>query len=83
MLNVCTPAIIPSEKNGMPQPAFVLKGGAPKPFYLDGNVEPTIDELMDDDVMRRVMARDGVQPDQLRSLLDCMRNRLRETPDIS
>jgi|AGTN01.2.fsa_nt_gi hypothetical protein len=77
MYNTCSPAAAPHDKRGMVQPALALRGSGRKPHYFEGNVEPSIDELMDDDVMRRVMARDGVQPEQLRSLLDCMRTRLR------
>lgn len=77
MYNTCSPAAAPSDKRGMAQTAFSLRGTGRKPLYFEGNAEPSIDELMDDDVIRRVMARDGVQPEQLRSLLDCMRNRLR------
>lgn len=44
---------------------------------FEGNAEPSLDELMDDDVIRRVMARDGVHPDHVRSLMNHMRDRLR------
>lgn len=44
---------------------------------FEGNAEPSLDELMDDDVVRRVMARDGVHPDHVRSLMNRMRDRLR------
>jgi hypothetical protein len=44
---------------------------------FEGNAEPSLDELMDDDVIRRVMARDGVHPDHVRSLMNRMRDRLR------
>jgi hypothetical protein len=41
-----------------------------------GNLEPSLDEVMDDDVVRRVMARDGVDADHLRSLIAEVRTRL-------
>ena len=44
---------------------------------FEGNAEPSLDELMDDGVVRRVTARDGVHPDHVRSLMECMRDRLR------
>lgn len=77
MHNTCSPAAVPSDRHGMSQSAFSVKRGGRRPLYFEGNAEPSIDELMDDEVVRRVMARDGVQPEQLRSLMDCMRNRLR------
>jgi hypothetical protein len=77
MYNTCTPATTLTDKRGMAQPTFALRGNGRNARFFEGNAEPSIDELMDDEVMRRVMARDGVQPEQLRSLLDCMRNRLR------
>lgn len=46
--------------------------------YL-GNAEPALDEMMSDEVIRRVMARDGVAVDQLLSLLDRVRSNLRST----
>jgi hypothetical protein len=46
-----------------------------------GDSEPLLADMMADDVVRRVMARDGVAVEQLLSLLDDMRARLggRET----
>jgi len=41
-----------------------------------GNVEPPLDEMIDDDVIRRVMARDGVAVDDLLSLIAEVRTRL-------
>jgi len=82
MHSACPPAATPRESRGSVQPAFVQgKLGAPArtamTLKFEGNDEPTLDELMDDDVVRRVMARDGVHPDQVWSLMDTMRNRLR------
>lgn len=77
MHSACTPAATPREARGSAQPVFVASVRAAKVVSFEGNDEPSLDELMDDDVMRRVMARDGVQPDQVWSLVDVMRNRLR------
>lgn len=44
-------------------------------FFI-GNAEPSLDELMDDPIMRGLMACDGVAPDSLRVLIDAVRIRL-------
>lgn len=77
MHSACTPAATPREARGSAQPVFVSAVRSAKAMNFEGNDEPSLTELMDDDVMRRVMARDGVQPDQVWSLMDVMRNRLR------
>lgn len=77
MHSACTPAAAPLEMRGAAQPAFAVGLRARSGRDFEGNGEPSLDELMGDEVIRRVMARDGVQPDQLWSLMDCMRNRLR------
>ena len=41
-----------------------------------GNAEPSLDEVMDDPVIRVLMAKDGVGEDCLRGLIDQVRNRL-------
>lgn len=55
--------------------ALSRRGKAAERFL--GNDEPDLEDLITDDVMGRVMARDGVQPDQVRALLNFMRNRVR------
>lgn len=77
MHGACTPATTPRDSRGSAQSAFVSSVRVAKVMSFEGNDEPSLDELMGDDVMRRVMARDGVQPDQVWSLVDVMRNRLR------
>lgn len=77
MHSACTPAATPRDSRGNAQPVFVTNARASRVMNFEGNDEPSLDELMGDDVMRRVMARDGVQPDQVWSLMDVMRNRLR------
>lgn len=76
MHSACTPAATPLDSRSVAPPTFALGVRTRKPADFQGNGEPSLDELMDDDVIRRVMARDGVKPDQLRSLMDHMRNRL-------
>jgi hypothetical protein len=41
--------------------------------YL-GNAEPDLSEMLDDEVIRRLMARDGVQPELLLALAGRMRD---------
>lgn len=53
-------------------PTFTLRRHRQASHYL-GNDEPSLDELLDDDVLRRVMARDGVQPDHVRALAGYIR----------
>ena len=77
MRSACTPAAAPLDTRGAAQPTFAVGLRARPEWDYEGNGEPSLDEIMDDDVIRRVMARDGVQRDQLMSLLDHMRNRLR------
>lgn len=38
--------------------------------------EPAVSEILDDPVMCRLLARDNIEPDRLRSFMDDMRNRL-------
>lgn len=75
--SACTPATAPRETRGNAQPGYSVKVGLNRAMDFEGNDEPSLDELLDDEIVRRVMARDGVQPDQVWSLMDMMRNRLR------
>lgn len=75
--SACTPAAAPLEARGSARTALSVGVRGSSAFSFEGNGEPSLDEMMGDEVIRRVMARDGVQPDQLRSLMDHMRNRLR------
>lgn len=77
MHGACTPATTPRDSRGSTQPVFVSSVRAARAVMFEGNDEPSLDELMSDDVIRRVMARDGVQPDHVWSLVDALRNRLR------
>jgi len=77
MRSACTPAAAPLDTRGAAQPTFAVGIRARAQWDYEGNGEPSLDEIMGDEVIRRVMARDGVKPDQLMSLMDHMRNRLR------
>ncbi|MDO8608488.1 MAG: hypothetical protein Q7R40_18305 [Phaeospirillum sp.] len=65
------------------EPRYSARGGLlfhprmlrPRSFFT-GNAEPSLDELMNDPIMRGMMACDGVAPDSLRSLIDEVRIRL-------
>jgi len=54
---------------------FGVASRRPGSFFI-GNAEPSLDELMDDPIMRGLMARDGVAADSLRRLIDKVRARL-------
>ncbi|MGE5546877.1 MAG: hypothetical protein ACM33T_08270 [Solirubrobacterales bacterium] len=74
--NACKPAAAPLETRG-PAPVFVgIASRSPRADF-QGNAEPSLDEMISDEVVRRVMARDGVAVDQLLSLLDQVRLSLR------
>lgn len=45
--------------------------------YCNGGIEPSLDEVMADPIIHRLMARDGVALDSLNSLIDEVRGRLR------
>ena len=51
-------------------------GAVPVFFDFAGPGEPPLAELMADDPVRRMMARDGVEVEQLVRLLDEVRKRL-------
>ena len=82
MHNTCSPAATPREcragvQSTLAQKAFSARTMSPRKMDFIGNDEPSLDELMDDDLVRRVMDRDGLQPHQVWSFLDDMRSRLR------
>jgi len=43
-----------------------------------GNREPPLDEVFDDPIVRLLMARDGLPPDEARACVERMRAALRE-----
>jgi hypothetical protein len=54
---------------------FTARRGRSAAFFL-GNVEPTLDEVIGDPMVRRLMDRDGVEVDVLRTLMEEIRDRL-------
>lgn len=58
-------------------PAFALGVRSFRSAGFLGNAEPSLDEMMSDEVIRRVMARDGVAADQLLTMLENVASRLR------
>lgn len=70
--NACKPAATPGKSRGVVGMAV----RTPMPTRYLGNVEPSIDDLVDDEVVRRLMARDGIRREELVSFLDEMRGRL-------
>jgi hypothetical protein len=75
MESACKPAAAPVDVRGGVA-AFTV--GAPRSRAADylGNIEPSLDEILADEVIRRVMARDGIGADQVRALLEDVRERL-------
>ena len=43
-----------------------------------GNREPPLDEVLNDPIVRLVMARDGLPPEEARAHIEAARRRLRE-----
>ncbi|HSV28915.1 MAG TPA: hypothetical protein VLL76_05135 [Candidatus Omnitrophota bacterium] len=76
--NACKPAAAPSEARGASS-AFAMGLRMNRSADFLGNAEPGLDEMMADEVIRRVMARDGVAADQLLSMLDRVRHNLGST----
>ncbi|CAA7624529.1 hypothetical protein [Magnetospirillum sp. UT-4] len=70
--SACSPAL-PTEARTVP---FALGVHMRRSSRYLGNDEPSLDELLaDDDVLRRVMARDGVEPESLLALAHHLRDR--------
>lgn len=46
---------------------------------FSGNLEPSIDEMLDDPIVGLVMKRDRVTADEVRSLIDTARRRRRNS----
>lgn len=66
--NACTPTALSSDCRAKAATRISLGAKASRlPQYL-GNCEPSLDELLGDDVLKRLMARDGVAADQVRQL---------------
>ncbi|MGE4279098.1 MAG: hypothetical protein AB7G62_05885 [Magnetospirillum sp.] len=66
--NACTPTALSSDCRAKAVSRFSLGAKASRmPQYL-GNHEPSLDELLSDEVLKRLMARDGVAAEQVRQL---------------
>lgn len=76
MNSACKPAAAPNECRGGSGSSFPMGVGHRMPSRFLANAEPPLDEMMSDEVMRRVMARDGVEVTALMSLIDEVRGRL-------
>ena len=55
---------------------FERRSRLPSSFFV-GNAEPSLNEIMNDPIMRGMMACDGVAADSLLGLIDEVRTRLR------
>lgn len=78
--NACKPATVASFEplsavsSGM-NAGSIARGGAHqrRPSSFLGNDEPSLEDMLSDEVVVRLMDRDGVVADQLRSMLDRVR----------
>lgn len=78
--------MLSSAYRSTPQPAEIrvvrrlgatIGGRSARAFaYCGGGVEPSLDEVMADPIIHRLMARDGVGLDSLNSLIAEVRGRL-------
>lgn len=78
--------MLSSAYRSTPQPAEIrvvrrlgsaIGGRSARTFaYCGGGIEPTLDEVMADPIVHRLMARDGVAVDSLNSLIAEVRGRL-------
>lgn len=70
--NICSPAALdPGSRSNAT--AFAVARKLKRVQYL-GNDEPNLDDLLSDDVLMRLMARDGVAAEQVRNLADHIRD---------
>ncbi|MCA1906984.1 MAG: hypothetical protein LDL39_01350 [Magnetospirillum sp.] len=66
--NVCTPTDLPNDCRAKSVTRFPLGAKVRRaPQYL-GNDEPSLDDLLGDEVLKRLMDRDGVAAEQVRQL---------------
>lgn len=72
--NACSPAELPVDSRSKAAAGLSFgKHGRRGSRYV-GNDEPCLEELLADDVLRRLMVRDGVAADQVRQLAAFIRN---------
>ncbi len=73
----CTPTATPRGGLSQTTTSFAAMGKRVRaPSLFIGNQEPSLDELIGDELVGRVMARDGLHPDQVRVMMEDMRARL-------
>lgn len=70
--NVCAPVATSYETRASAMP-FALRQPMRRATDFLGNAEPHLDDLMDDELMGRLMSRDGVGRDQLLTLIERVR----------
>lgn len=70
--NICSPATLDTDNRATPA-AFAVARKVKRIQYL-GNDEPSLDDLLSDEVLMRLMTRDGVAADQVRNLAGHIRN---------
>ena len=51
-----------------------------KPDWSKAGIEPTLTEVMNDPIVRLVMRRDSLTPDEVWSVVNAARRRLKHTP---
>lgn len=68
-----TPVDLRKARHGVAMPS--ARGFRTGSFFM-GNAEPPLDEVMDDPIVRGLMARDGVALASLQSLISEVRGRL-------
>lgn len=66
-VKACTPASAATEGR-LAGTNFLIGAKAPRGRQYLGNSEPALEDLLRDDVLVRLMARDGVLADQVRQL---------------
>jgi hypothetical protein len=78
MTSACKPSAVPAENRAPGAPGFAIgmRISRTSSAFM-GNNEPDLNEIFDDPVILRLMARDGVEVASLRSMLADMRDRLR------
>ena len=73
--SACKANLAAAEKIGQVLPPLP-RGGRPDGGGLRGVGEPALADILQDPMMRRLLASDGIQPDQLLELIRVVRERL-------
>lgn len=66
----CKPTDLSADSRATAAARFAVGAKARRAHQFLGNDEPSLDDLLADDVLKRLMARDGVAAEQLRQLAD-------------